>query len=62
MLIEGRLPDMDGYDLIMQVRQLLSRRQTAIVVLSNRSGILDRFKGRMCAKADCTDSAASQSA
>jgi twitching motility two-component system response regulator PilG len=47
MLIEGQLPDMDGYDVIMQVRRLLSRRQTAIVVLSNRSGMLDRLRGRL---------------
>ncbi len=52
MLIEGLLPDMDGYDAIMQMRKLLSRRQTAIVVLSNRSGILDRFKGRLAGADD----------
>jgi DNA-binding response OmpR family regulator len=36
----------------MQVRQLLSRRQTAIVVLSNRSGMLDRFRSRLAGADD----------
>lgn len=52
ILIEGALPDMDGYDAIMQVRTFLSRRQTAIVVLSNRTGILDRARGRLAGADD----------
>jgi len=52
MLIEGQLPDMDGYEVIMQVRRLLSRGQTAIVVLSNRNSTLDRVKGRLAGADD----------
>ena len=52
MLIEGRLSDMDGYEVIAQVRRLLTRRQTAIVELSNRSGIVDRLKSRLAGSDD----------
>lgn len=47
IILEVLLPYMDGYDVTIQVREKLSRQQTAIVMLSKCDGVLDRIKGRL---------------
>jgi twitching motility two-component system response regulator PilG len=47
LILEVRLPDLDGYDVVMYARSKLAREQTAIVVLSRCYGVLDRLKGRL---------------
>lgn len=44
VLLDINLPKMDGYEV---ARRLKSQCQTTIIMISRRSGMVDRFKARM---------------
>jgi twitching motility two-component system response regulator PilG len=51
IILEVDLPHMDGYEVVMNLRKK-GYAETALVMLSNRDGIIDRVKGRLAGAND----------
>lgn len=47
IILELKLPRMDGYDVLQKLKQHACLEHTRILILSVRDGILDRLKGRI---------------
>jgi twitching motility two-component system response regulator PilG len=48
VLVDLNLPKMDGYTLIRHLKAKPAFAQTIFVILTGRSGMLDKLKGRLC--------------
>ena len=48
VLVDLNMPKMDGYDLIRRLKARPAFAHTVFIILSGRSGIVDKLKGRLC--------------
>ena len=48
VIVDLNLPQMDGYSLIRHLKAKPAFARTIFVILSGRSGMLDKLKGRLC--------------
>ncbi|HVB20546.1 MAG TPA: response regulator [Ktedonobacteraceae bacterium] len=47
MLVDLKMPEIDGYTLIRHLKAKPAFAQTRFVILTGRDGMLDKFKGRL---------------
>lgn len=47
IFLDLTLPKMDGYTVLLHLKKRAATAHTPVVILSNRTGIIDRLKGRL---------------
>lgn len=47
IMLDLTLPKMDGYTVLRHLRKCRATAQTPVVILSGRTGVIDRLKGRL---------------
>ena len=48
VIVDLNMPKMDGYELIRRLKARPAFAHTIFIILSGRSGIVDKLKGRLC--------------
>ncbi|MGB8346704.1 MAG: response regulator [Ktedonobacteraceae bacterium] len=47
IILDLTMPKMDGYTVLRHLRKRLATAQTPVIILSGRTGVMDRLKGRL---------------